>query len=68
MPAGIRSPYSDWERGALIDGFANLQRCRNSTEAAVSPFLPVTVRGEMSGRTMRGGADVGRLAKSHEFS
>jgi len=23
LPAGILSPYSDGERGALIDGFAN---------------------------------------------
>ncbi|TPI55586.1 hypothetical protein FJ422_06405 [Mesorhizobium sp. B2-6-3] len=54
LPAGILSPYSDGERGAFINGFANHQRCGQ-------PFLPVTIRGEMSGRTMRGGADFDNL-------
>jgi zinc protease len=51
------SPYSDGERDALIADFANHQRCRISGKVAASTFLPVTIRGEMSGRTMRGGAD-----------
>jgi hypothetical protein len=58
LPAGILSPYSDGERGAFIDGFANHKRCRKSAETTAGPFLPVTIRGEMSGRTMRGGAGV----------
>ncbi|TRC95080.1 hypothetical protein FJV76_17370 [Mesorhizobium sp. WSM4303] len=28
LPAGILSPYSDGERGAVIAGFATRQRCR----------------------------------------
>ncbi|CCV03281.1 conserved hypothetical protein [Mesorhizobium metallidurans STM 2683] len=72
LPAGILSPYSDGERGAFIDGFANHKRFSKSAETTVSPFLPVTMRREMSGppsaaaaqllrrtgRTMRGGAGV----------
>ncbi|TPL91636.1 hypothetical protein FJ948_14495 [Mesorhizobium sp. B2-3-12] len=58
LPAGILSPYRDGERDAVIDDFANHQRCEIGAEAAASPFLPVTIRGEMSGRTMRGGAGV----------
>ncbi|RWP26942.1 MAG: hypothetical protein EOR03_31415 [Mesorhizobium sp.] len=46
LPAGILSPYSDGERDALFDGFANHQRCRIS--AMVRP---------VPGRAMRGGAD-----------
>jgi hypothetical protein len=57
LPAGILSPYSDGERGDLIDDFANHQRCRNGAKAAASLFLPVTIRGEMPGRAMRGSAD-----------
>ncbi|WP_224594228.1 hypothetical protein [Mesorhizobium sp. ES1-3] len=56
LPAGILSPYSDREKGALIGDFANSKRRDKSAEAAA--FLPVTIRGEMSGRTMRGGASV----------
>ncbi|TPM40825.1 hypothetical protein FJ967_05705 [Mesorhizobium sp. B2-3-4] len=57
LPAGILSRYRDGERGAVVDGFANRQRCKVGAEVSASPFLPVTIRGEMSGRTMRGGAD-----------
>ncbi|TGV53000.1 hypothetical protein EN784_42855 [bacterium M00.F.Ca.ET.141.01.1.1] len=58
LPAGILSPYSDGERGALISDFANYKRRDKSAEIMASPFLPVPIRGEMSGRTMRGGAGV----------
>ncbi|WP_208636363.1 hypothetical protein [Mesorhizobium helmanticense] len=58
LSAGILSPHSDGERGAIIDGFANHKRCSKSAETAANPFLPVTLRGEMSGRTMRGCAGV----------
>ncbi|MDG4855943.1 MULTISPECIES: hypothetical protein [unclassified Mesorhizobium] len=57
LPAGILSPYSDGEREAIIYGFANHKRRGERAEIAASPFLPVTLRGEMSGRTMSGGAD-----------
>ncbi|WP_137932554.1 hypothetical protein [Mesorhizobium comanense] len=56
LPAGILSPYGDGEKVAVIDGFASRQRCKVGAEVAASPFLPVSIRGEMSGRTMRGGA------------
>ncbi|CDX23033.1 hypothetical protein MPLB_250113 [Mesorhizobium sp. ORS 3324] len=56
LPARILSPHSDGERGAFINGFANHERRNQSAEIAARPFLPVTLRGEMSGRTMRGGA------------
>ncbi|RWD93893.1 MAG: hypothetical protein EOS40_35860, partial [Mesorhizobium sp.] len=54
LPAGILSPYSDGERGAVAAGFANRQRCKKGAGIAASPFLPVTIRGEMPGRAMRG--------------
>ncbi|TIT36112.1 MAG: hypothetical protein E5W90_20900 [Mesorhizobium sp.] len=41
LPAGILSPYRDGEKG-LVAG------------VAASLSLPVTIRGEMSGRTVRG--------------
>ncbi|RWB10736.1 MAG: hypothetical protein EOQ40_34825, partial [Mesorhizobium sp.] len=58
LPAGILSPYSDGERGALIARFTNHQRCTGQRQGCGQPFLPVTIRGEMPGRAMRGGADV----------
>ncbi|TIW19694.1 MAG: hypothetical protein E5V65_09935 [Mesorhizobium sp.] len=58
MPAGILSPYSDGERGAVASDFANRQPGRKCASVAASPFLPVTIRGEMPGRAMRGGADI----------
>ncbi|PAQ06293.1 hypothetical protein CIT26_28745 [Mesorhizobium temperatum] len=57
-PAGHFSPYSDGEKDAVIDGFANLQRLRKGAEVAVSSLLPVTKRGEGAGRRMRGGANL----------
>ncbi|TIS46946.1 MAG: hypothetical protein E5W96_25405 [Mesorhizobium sp.] len=54
-----RDRYSDGERGAVAGGFANRRRCRNGGDSAASPFLPVTIRGEMPGRAMRGGAGFG---------
>ncbi|RWK54544.1 MAG: hypothetical protein EOR48_16990 [Mesorhizobium sp.] len=54
-PAGDLSPFSDGERGAVVDGFANRWRCKKGAEAAASFFLPVSIRGEMPGRAMRGG-------------
>ncbi|AZO32860.1 hypothetical protein EJ071_23230 [Mesorhizobium sp. M1B.F.Ca.ET.045.04.1.1] len=57
LPAGILSPYSDGERGAPIAGFANHQRRKKVAVVAASPLLPVTIRGEVPGRAMRGGTD-----------
>ncbi|MDX8536864.1 hypothetical protein EN858_05160 [Mesorhizobium sp. M4B.F.Ca.ET.215.01.1.1] len=58
LPAGILSPYGNGEREAFTNGFANRKRRSESAEIGASPFLPVSIRGEMSGRTMRGGAGV----------
>ncbi|RVB53399.1 hypothetical protein EN906_36085 [Mesorhizobium sp. M7A.F.Ca.CA.004.06.1.1] len=43
LPAGILSPYSDGERGAVIGDFANLQRCGRNAGVAARPSLPVTI-------------------------
>ncbi|TPK71680.1 hypothetical protein FJ934_06445 [Mesorhizobium sp. B2-4-12] len=59
LAAAIFSPYSDGEKDAAIAGFANCQHCEERG-VATSLFLPVTLRGEMPGRAMRGGADAGR--------
>ncbi|TIP13535.1 MAG: hypothetical protein E5X73_08195 [Mesorhizobium sp.] len=56
LPAGFLSPYSDGERGALIDGFANHQRYRMFAKVAASPS-PRHYTGRRAGRAMRGGAD-----------
>ncbi|RUX23544.1 hypothetical protein EOA13_33560 [Mesorhizobium sp. M7A.F.Ca.US.011.01.1.1] len=56
---GILSPYSDGERGAVASGFANHPRCKKGAGVAAGFFLPVTIRGEMPGRAMRGGAETG---------
>ncbi|RWP58285.1 MAG: hypothetical protein EOR08_27965 [Mesorhizobium sp.] len=58
MPAGILSPYRDGERGAVIDSFANHQRLEERRRHCGQPLLPVTIRGEVPGRAMRGGAEV----------
>lgn len=60
LPAGTLSPYSHGERDAVIDSFAHHQRRNVGTEVAASPFLRGTLRGKMSGRTMRGGAGVNK--------
>ncbi|RNJ46787.1 hypothetical protein B5V01_34875 [Mesorhizobium erdmanii] len=57
-PAGHFSPYSTGEKHAVIDGFANCQRCKWSAAGTAISLLPVTIRGEGAGRRMRGGADV----------
>ncbi|AZO59236.1 MAG: hypothetical protein E5X23_20000 [Mesorhizobium sp.] len=56
LPAGILSPYSDGERGALANSFANRQRCKIRAGIGASPLLPVSIRGEVPGRAMRGSA------------
>ncbi|RUW69365.1 hypothetical protein EN786_25880 [Mesorhizobium sp. M4B.F.Ca.ET.143.01.1.1] len=54
-PAGHFSPYSDGEKEACADGFANLRSRKKGAGVAVSPFSPF-LRGEGAGRQMRGGA------------
>jgi hypothetical protein len=56
LPAGILSPYRDGERGVLIDGFANHRHFWKGASVSASPLLPVTIRGEVPGRAMRGSA------------
>ncbi|RUW89072.1 hypothetical protein EOA30_35280, partial [Mesorhizobium sp. M8A.F.Ca.ET.059.01.1.1] len=52
LPAGILSPYSDGERGAVVADFASRQRCWRGADVAASPLLPATIR-EVPGRAMR---------------
>ncbi|TIV50316.1 MAG: hypothetical protein E5V88_21080 [Mesorhizobium sp.] len=56
MPAGILSPYRDGERmlSSPVSPIAK-EGCRLCGQ----PLLPVTIRGEVPGRAMRGGADAG---------
>ncbi|RWB26505.1 MAG: hypothetical protein EOQ42_07095 [Mesorhizobium sp.] len=58
MPAGILSPYRDGER-ALSSPVSPTHRRRKSAGVAAGPLLPVTIRGEVPGRAMRGGANLG---------
>ncbi|AZO27789.1 hypothetical protein EJ071_10475 [Mesorhizobium sp. M1B.F.Ca.ET.045.04.1.1] len=53
-PAGHFSPYSDGEKDAFINAFANFPRRKVSAEVAAICLLPVTIRGEGAGRRMRG--------------
>ncbi|RVC64459.1 MAG: hypothetical protein E5W97_26165 [Mesorhizobium sp.] len=62
LPAGILSPYSDGERGAVVADFANNQ-VANKAPTMRPPLLPVTIRGEVPGRAMRGSADIGKKAR-----
>ncbi|RUX09250.1 hypothetical protein EOA30_04255 [Mesorhizobium sp. M8A.F.Ca.ET.059.01.1.1] len=57
LPAGILSPYSDGERGAIPGGFANLRRCKKAR--LCGRLLSPRLRGEMSGRAMRSSANPG---------
>ncbi|QPC95148.1 hypothetical protein GA829_15140 [Mesorhizobium sp. INR15] len=67
LPAGILSPYSDGERDSSHRRSANDQRCKKEAKLAASYFLPVTIRGEMPGRAMRGGAGIPNLAISTNY-
>ncbi|TIM03960.1 MAG: hypothetical protein E5Y67_34055, partial [Mesorhizobium sp.] len=55
-PAGTFSPYRDGEKGLARPSAPFTQRWRLAKSSAKSSFLPVTIRGEMPGRAMRGGA------------
>ncbi|TGU91214.1 hypothetical protein EN794_041490 [Mesorhizobium sp. M00.F.Ca.ET.151.01.1.1] len=59
MPAGILSPYSDGERRVLSSPLSPVTSVQEGRRDCDQPFLPVTMRGEMPGRAMRGGADIG---------
>ncbi|KAA3441781.1 hypothetical protein C7I87_33390 [Mesorhizobium sp. SARCC-RB16n] len=63
-PAGHFSPYSDGEKEADIDGFANRQRCKRGRQHHGQSLLPVTIRGEGAGRRMRGSAGLDRRASA----
>ncbi|TPM04228.1 hypothetical protein FJ943_02285 [Mesorhizobium sp. B2-3-10] len=56
LPAGILSPYRDGERGPSSMA-SPITSVAERGPALKLPFLPVSIRGEMSGRTMRGGAN-----------
>ncbi|TPL06184.1 hypothetical protein FJ938_13845 [Mesorhizobium sp. B2-4-14] len=58
LPAGILSPYRDGERRARRH-FRQLSTLRCGRLPCCQPLLPVTIRGEVPGRAMRGGADFG---------
>ncbi|OBQ61011.1 hypothetical protein A8145_23190 [Mesorhizobium loti] len=56
-PAGTFSPYSDGDKVAGRNLGAFLARLMAGEITDEGVFLPVTIRGEMPGRAMRGGAD-----------
>ncbi|TPL11762.1 hypothetical protein FJ938_02665 [Mesorhizobium sp. B2-4-14] len=58
LPAGVLSRIVTGRGGALADVFANLLRCGISATPQLL-FLPVTIRGEMPGRAMRGSVSFG---------
>ncbi|CDX26089.1 conserved hypothetical protein [Mesorhizobium sp. ORS 3324] len=66
-PAGTFSPYSDGEKGDVRHLGARPAASVIGEITDGSVFLPVTVRGEMPGRAMRGGADLASKAKSSEL-
>ncbi|RWF29059.1 MAG: hypothetical protein EOS45_19935, partial [Mesorhizobium sp.] len=51
-PAGHFSPYSDGEKDAATNGFANCLGSRMRRRPRDQPLLPVTIRGEGAGRRM----------------
>ncbi|RWC18660.1 MAG: hypothetical protein EOS27_33690, partial [Mesorhizobium sp.] len=53
-PAGTFSPYSDGEKGACRDLGAIVATLAIGESGDDGVFLPVTIRGEMPGRAMRG--------------
>ncbi|RWQ46447.1 MAG: hypothetical protein EOS82_22180, partial [Mesorhizobium sp.] len=54
LPAGIFSPYRNGEKGLAATLAPFLRRFRLAKSFAKASFLPVTIRGEMPGRAMRG--------------
>ena len=56
---GTFSPYSDGEKGTGRNADAYFATLAIGETIRHSVFLPVTIRGEMSGRTMRGSAVIG---------
>ncbi|RWK52690.1 MAG: hypothetical protein EOR48_23520 [Mesorhizobium sp.] len=53
-PAGTFSPYSDGVKGIAATSRPFLQRRQLAKIVGDGVFLPVTIRGEMPGRAMRG--------------
>ncbi|TIQ25156.1 MAG: hypothetical protein E5X54_31555, partial [Mesorhizobium sp.] len=60
LPAGILSPYRDGERGRCHRRFRQAPALQEGRQRCGKPFLPVTLRGELPGRAMRGGANFGK--------
>ncbi|RAZ92668.1 hypothetical protein DPM33_01940 [Mesorhizobium hawassense] len=58
LPAGIFSPYSDGEKGRCCRRFRQSPTLQEKRRRSKQPLLPVTIRGEVPGRAMRGSADV----------
>ena len=57
-PAGHFSRYSDGEKDAAVDDFANHHGGKTSADLPASSLLPVAIRGEGAGRRMRDSANV----------
>ena len=57
-PAGHFSPYSDGEKGAGRNGSALLAGLAIGEIADASTPLPVTIRGEVPGRQVRGSTSI----------
>ncbi|TIW21123.1 MAG: hypothetical protein E5V65_06725 [Mesorhizobium sp.] len=58
MPAGILSPYSDGERGRSHQWFRQYRTLQEKAPRCGQPLLPVTIRGEVPDRAMRGSANL----------
>ncbi|TIQ35364.1 MAG: hypothetical protein E5X48_14785 [Mesorhizobium sp.] len=56
-PAGTFSPYSDGEKGMASTLAPHSATATIGETIGDGVFLPVTIRGEMPGRAMRGSAD-----------
>ncbi|TIV63709.1 MAG: hypothetical protein E5V86_17835 [Mesorhizobium sp.] len=65
-PAGTFSPYSDGEKEVDRNLGALSEALEIGETIGEGLFLPVTIRGEMPGRAMRGGAACGRFANHTE--
>ncbi|MBB6408454.1 hypothetical protein HNQ71_001098 [Mesorhizobium sangaii] len=66
LPAGILSPYSDGERAAGRDLGALSATSMIGEIFSDSFLLPVTMRGEVPGRAMRGSATLSHLIELTE--
>ncbi|RUW87571.1 hypothetical protein EOA19_33435 [Mesorhizobium sp. M7A.F.Ca.US.010.02.1.1] len=58
LPAGIFSPYSDGEKELAATSATLLQTQEIGEILCEGVLLPVTIRGEVPGRAMRGSANL----------